>query len=73
MLDDVAPVNDPGGPLLHESLGPFQNFAIGGLAPAAHQHRSTRNLDDPVVFADVVSWIGLDHVGAQLRCLPDQR
>ena len=50
MLDDIAPVDDPGRALLNKCFGALEDFLIGRLTAAANQHRyACGNFNDFVI------------------------
>ena len=74
VLDDVAAVDDAGRALLHDRVGPAQDLLVGRSAAAAHEHgNAAGDLDHAAVVAEVVRRVGLDHVGAELDRLADER
>src|SRR6478672_9375045 len=74
VLDDVASVYDAGRTLRHHLLRPMQDRFVGRSPAAANEHWYVPgDLDHAGIVAEVVRRIGLDHVGAELDGLPDER
>src|ERR1035437_10800595 len=74
VLDNVAAVNDAGGPLRQEVVRALGDFAVADFATAAHEHRNAAGgLDHLMIAAHIVGGVGLDDVGAEFDGLPDER
>ena len=71
VLDDVAPVDDPGRALLEQRVRALEDLLVGDPPAAADQQRDARDRDDAVVVGEVVGRVGLDDVGAELDRLAD--